>query len=323
MLTDHWVIAQLLAQACTLALMAKASLHAWRLLRRWDPSSYHEGQLRLERQSYLVAAIARLSLAFQLLVLLLFLATVNLHLPGMLKGAMCATGVLALNPIGYPLLALKAGSALAYWAFLVLDHWDSQEPSYPLTPGKYRWALLAMPLLLADFGLSAAYFQQLSPNIIATCCSVAFSPAQGTALLSAQRPELALGAFAALGLGLGLAWLRGAHPWLLLALTAGFVAAAITSLKLFFVKYIYGLPSHACLFDIFWGRYGYIGYLLFGSYYVLGGTALARALLHAYGQALGKPGAPRQRMLMRWALGALAIALIVPALYWALWPGSL
>ena len=326
MLTDHWIIAQLLAQLCIWGLLLKAGLSAVKMLRFWEGESRSSRQLELERETYLVGSIAQLALGFQFVALVLFLATANLHLPGMLKGAMCATGVLELNDLGYPLLALKSLSVMVYGVFLSLNYLDGREPGYVLTPKKYWWIFPSLALLSADLGLSIAYFAELSPDIIATCCSVSFGNQGSAGFFHAELsgiPWDILGAFWALGAALLLAWWRKANAWILLPLSLGFVGMGILSLKLFFVKYIYGLPSHACLFDIFWGKYYYVGYIIFGSYYALGFSVIFRLVIQAVKQKLSAETFGLERQLRWIGVASVLVATVLPLMYWLLWEGNL
>ena len=67
------VLALLLGSALSVLLLVGAALPAVRIIRHWDLQSGSEEQLRLERQTYLVAAIMRLVMGFQIVFLFLFL----------------------------------------------------------------------------------------------------------------------------------------------------------------------------------------------------------------------------------------------------------
>ncbi len=326
MLTDTWVLAQLLAQLCALALLTGAALFSTQAIARWAGASHSELQLNLERRGYLIAAMVQLVMAFQMGSLVVFLITANQHLVGTIRGAMCATGALAANDFGYPALYLKMGGVLLYAAFLMLHYFDDAEPGYPLTPLKYWLIPPAWLLVGTDFYLMGQYFGRLSPDVITTCCSVSF-----LATRHDHTPFLTTGtilpwAFGLFGGGGGLLLLalwRNVRWWITALLTVAFLAGAVYSLKYFFVKYIYGLPSHTCLFDMFFPQYGGVGYLLFGAYY---GLALAVLLGGIYRAVRPRLRTDHPRLSRRWrmvAALAVAVALTVPTTYWLLWPGSL
>jgi len=259
MLTDHWIIAQLLAQVCAWVLLLKVGVGAIKQIKHWQAEQRTSMQLSLERETYLIGSISQLVLGFQFISLILFLATVNLHLPGMLKGAMCATGVLGMNDLGYPILALKGLSVLVYGVFLTLNYLDEREPGFVLTPHKFYWIFPSIALLSTDLALSITYFSQLSPDIIATCCSVVFGQQKLSGFfnkgLYGYTPWPLLLSFYGMGILALIAWAKHWKPWLVFLFGGLFMALGIASLQGFFVKYSYGLPSHACLFDIFWRKY--------------------------------------------------------------------
>lgn len=126
-----------------------------------------------------------------------------------------------------------------------------------------------------------------------------------------------------MGISVILSWRQGWNAWVSAIISSAFIAMGILSLKLFFVKYIYGLPSHACLFDIFWGKYYYIGYMIFGSYYALGFAQIAKLVLQQVKPKLSAPTEGIERQLQWIGTAAAMMALLVPMLYWLAWQGEL
>ena len=327
MLTDHWVIAQLLSQLCALVLLAGATRYSVSMLRHWNADSSGAVQLSLERKTWLVSSIVQFVLAFQVLALLMFLVTVNQHLPNLIKGAMCATGVLELNPWGYPLLFLKILSVFVYGSYLITNHLDNKEPGYPLTPGKY-WLLFPSLLLAgADFVLMWLFFSGIEPDIIATCCSISFigvkqSGLYGVGTSSGSSVYFYL-FFVFFALLTGSLVLLKKRPLLQLLAAMAFVGVAVLALKTFFVKYIYGLPSHLCLFDIFFGQYHYIGYAIFGAFYALLFSLLVKTLYHSTRKKLETSHSRLSTRTNRVALMAALAAFAIPVAYWLAWNGTL
>jgi hypothetical protein len=327
MLTDHWIIAQLLAQLCAVALLLVAASFSLKALRHWDANKSDERQIALERETYLVASFSKVALLFLGLGLLLFLLTVNLYLPGLVKGAMCATGTLNVNNFGYPALFTKIGGLFLYAIFLSLNHFDHSEPGFPLTPLKFWLIIPAMLVAVADLALSAMYFYQISPDIITTCCSVSFlltTTKKNTAFFQPGMVSLIVQFFTAsfILLAICLALLRKI-PFLTLLAGILFVASGVVSLKFFYVKYIYGLPTHLCLFDLFFGQYYYVGYAIFGAHIGLLCVLIFRnlgfysqkKLLTDHRQALRKAD---------WLAFVLAcIAFGLPFAFWLTWSGNL
>lgn len=327
MLTDYWVIAQLLAQACALFLMFGAARVAWQMLRKWQPESATATQLQLERQSYLVDTIVRVVLSFQVLSLVLFLFTINNHFPELIEGAMCGTGTLSLNAHGYPTLYLKVGAVFLYLLFLFVHHLDSREPNYPLTPFKYIFIFPSLLLILADGVEMWRYFAGIEPEVIATCCSVSvlLNPTDTTSFLTTgEYTGYAVTLFINLFFVLfALLVFSKKRRILLFLLSLFYVGTAIYSLKFFFVKYIYGLPSHNCLFDLFFGQYHFIGFVLFGSYFGLLGSTLFMAAIHFFKPLLTQPTDKLMFRLRWWGLAFLLLSFTIPIIYRALWDGVL
>jgi hypothetical protein len=289
MFTDYWVIAQLLAQVSAFVLLLYGSIFALRSLRYWVSESDTSLQIDLERQNYLMSTIMQVGLWFQILALLMFLHIVNDHLPPLVKGAMCATGTLGVNSWGYPLLYLKALSILVYAIYLFINHLDNQEPAYPLTPYKYVWLFPALLLAIIDIYMLSQYFTNIKPDLIATCCSVDFTAENrtfyGIVIQEGRQVIFAVWivSFCLLLVGNFInAWSKSILLACLSIVLAGiYTTSSIYTLKYEFVQYIYGLPSHLCLFDIFWGKYYAVGYILFGAYYSIILSALGFLVVRA------------------------------------------
>lgn len=322
MFTDYWVIAQLLTQSCALVLLFYASIFAYRSLRYWVAESDSNLQIELERQNYLMGAVMQISLWFQAFSLLMFLHTVNEHLPALIKGAMCATGTLGVNVWGYPLLALKGLSIFLYAIYLLINYLDNQQPDYPLTPRKYIWLFPAICLSLVDLYMLVQYFAGIKPDLIATCCSVDFSATDRQAYGIGQASSVlgwVLGGWIATwvllmaGAAAGKVWEKYSLVGLLIAVL--YVSTSVYTLKYHFVKYIYGLPSHLCLFDIFWGRYYAIGYILFGAYYGVVLALLGYAVLAFSQTRLACTPQSLHKTLRKMLVFSLLLSFVLPILY--------
>ena len=322
MLTDYWVIAQLLSQFCSVALLFGVSFFSVELIKKWNIHLSDESQLFLERKSYLVGSILQIVLFFQVLSLLMFLVTVNEHLTTLVKGAMCATGVLETNMYGTPLLYLKSLAIFVYLSFLILNYLDNSEPNYPLTPFKYYLVIPSFLLLLVDLVLMLAYFYNIDPDIISNCCSVQFIGDVDTSLSflsSGQYSQEITFAFVALFITLAITLKKSFAIFIAIP----YVITAIYSLKYFFVKYIYGLPSHNCLFDIFFKNYNYVGYLIYGSYYLLLASLLFSSLKNVFASKLKTSHQKLQKNNTWLSFVSLLVSFAVPVLYWLFWDGAM
>ena len=173
MILKPMVVALLASSLLTLGLLGYAAYWAAVILRRWDLSSGSEVQLQLERRTYLVSTLIAYVLGFELISLFLFIYTADALAP-LFTGAMCAAGSLKANGLGYPVLVLKMMGFLAAGLWLVINQADARGGDYPLIRWKYALLLALTPLVAAEAFLQVAYFTQLRPDLITSCCGSLF-----------------------------------------------------------------------------------------------------------------------------------------------------
>ncbi len=315
------------------ALLVTSAWWAAQILRHWDLSSGSELQLALERRTHLVSTLLAYVLLFELASLFLFVFTADALAP-LFTGAMCAAGSLKASPYGYPVLLLQlAGFALsAVW--LVVNRADALGRDYPLIRFKYGFLLALVPILLLEMGLRAAYFLDLKPEVITSCCGSLFG-AGGRGLgsdLAGLPPRLAGGIFVALltgGVAVGLLFRRtGRGGWILGVLSALLLPVGLGAVVSWLSPYVYELPTHHCPFCLLQREYHWVGYPLYGA--LLGGslTGAGVGVLMAFRSipSLATPLPAFQRRLAGWsvallaALGAL-VAWIVATSHLRLPPG--
>ena len=126
---------------------------------RWDFNSSSSYQLSLERRTYLISTIMNYVLGFQAVSLFLFLYVVD-DLYKLFVGAMCATGSLNANPIGWYALISKIAAFFCAGFWLALNSIDQRAEDYPLVRLKYILLLCITPLMGLDLFLQA---HNLSP----------------------------------------------------------------------------------------------------------------------------------------------------------------
>ena len=245
-----------------------ASGFAGRILRRWDIRSGSEVQLRLERQTYLIATLLGFALGAELLSLLLFVHTAE-SLSRQFVGAMCATGVLNVNAFGFPTLWLKSAVFLLAALWLLLNRVDNRGYDYPLVRVKYGLLLVIAPLTVAEGAAQTAYFLGLEPEVITSCCGALFSAdTRGVAAeLAGLPPGPTRVLFYGMGgmiLAVGLVFWRWFRLGPLFAASSllGF-GVAIAAVIAFLSLYVYENPHHHCPFCLLQGGYDYVGYALY------------------------------------------------------------
>lgn len=281
----HPAILALIGASLTISvLLALASGFALGVLRHWDLRSGSERQLRLERRTYLIATLVAFALGTELLSLLLFVYTTE-SLSDQFVGAMCATGVLNVNAWGWPTLFLKIALFFGGAAWLGLNRVDIQSRDYPLIRFKYALLLVLVPLVWVEAGAQMAFFHNLDPAVIVSCCGALFSPAgQGVAaevssispawglilLYGAALPTLAMAGWARhrVAAGVPLATLALIH--FLLALMAVVSVIAL---------YIYAHPHHHCPFCILKSGHSFIGYALYVPLFAATASALTAGII--------------------------------------------
>ena len=281
MIQHPGILALLLASGIVSLMLATAGWLGVQILRGWNLQSGSEGQLCLERRTYLVSTLVANALVIQILSLFLFIFTAD-GLHTQFVGAMCAAGSLAVNAFGYPVLLLKLLTCLFAGAWLILHRADTQGFDYPLIRPKYGLLLLLVPLVLLETGLQAQYFLSLKADVMTSCCGSLFGQGrQGFAAeLAGLSPRLIQplfwGAFAALLLA-GARLLRTRRGALLVAvLGLVFALVAVEALLSVFCLYIYELPTHHCPFCLLHRDFGYVGYALYAA--LLGGAIAALGL---------------------------------------------
>jgi hypothetical protein len=275
MIQHPGILALLLASGLVSLLLTTAGWQGVRILLRWDLQSGSEGQLDLERRTYLVSTLVANALGVQILSLFLFIFTAD-GLHTQFLGAMCAAGSLAVNAFGYPTFLAKIATCLVAGVWLVLHRADIQGHDYPLIRPKYGLLLALVPLVLVETWLQWRYFSSLKADVMTSCCGSLFGQGrQGVGSALAGLPlgliqPVFWGTLAALGLT-GAHFLRRRRGALLFSLLSlGFLLVAVAALISFFCLYIYELPTHHCPFCLLQREYGFVGYPLYGA--LLGGA---------------------------------------------------
>lgn len=252
------------------------------ILTYWNLQSGSELQLELEKKTYLISTIMAYTFAFQLFSLFLFIFTAD-KLHSLFTGAMCAAGTLNVNGFGYPALSLKIINFILGGTWLVMNYADNKAFDYPLIRRKYLLLIVIAPCVIAETVVQGAYFLNLKPHVITSCCGSLFSPeGDGVQGGMAALPSMPMRIIFYLTMGLTL--LTGFYFYLqegwigsLFAAVSVFTfAVSVASLISFISLYFYELPTHRCPFCILQREYHYIGYPLYITLLigVVGGTGV-------------------------------------------------
>ncbi len=330
MILHPGILALLGGSLATLLIMVGASWQAVRILLFWDITSSSEEQLRLERRTWLISTLVNYALGFQVFSAVLFVFTAD-DIHRLFVGAMCATGSLNANLVGWLVLLLKGFLLFAAGLWVLLNHLDQSTEDCPLVRPKYAALLVLTPLVGLDLYLQWRYFSGLQPAVITSCCGSLFSDqgesvaADLIALPVGQAMTLfalAIGSYLLL-LGACLRFKLGILRQLLFAAAVLMFFISLGAVISFISLYIYQMPTHHCPFDMLQGHYGYIGYPLYAGLYL----ATLYGMLPGICQPLRKYPSLRREIDLRerrWLLTA-ALGLLVFLVFscWQMAFGSL
>jgi len=289
MIINFWIISQIFGLAIVTLVSLYALTVALTILRKWDFSKRTEEQFLLEKKTYLVSTLMHYALGFQILSLLIFVATAE-YLHSFIQGAMCAFGSLNANPYGFKALGIKIVAVFFYSLWLIINHIDSRAEDYPLVRLKYSLLVALIPLLSLDFYLEVKYFVSISPDVITTCCGSAFrSTSNPYGFIAQNLPFVPLLAafFLLYPLTLILLFITHRRPMRKLSLASSALSiltfsfsllAMLTFLSPYYNVILFGLPTqHKCPFKIL--KIPFLGYTLYTLLFVGGIAGSSLALL--------------------------------------------
>jgi hypothetical protein len=223
-----------------------------------------------------------------------FVAALTCFLPGRIKGAMCAAGVLqAMAGLGQKALMLRAAALAGLGLWHLLARLNRARPARPLGIYPERTALLAAPLVFVAAWTSLSSFLRLDPERPVSCCAAVYDRAGGAwgASLAAHiPPEAWMGLAAAVtlalaALGTWMALTRPGRPLLVSGLFAVlsilWIPAAAAVLLQTLAPFHFNRPDHHCPWCLFLYKHHLVGYALLGCLVVVGLQGLA-ALLCAF-----------------------------------------
>jgi len=324
MILHPGILALIIGSTIVFLMMLYASIEGIRIISGWDFKSSSEHQLDLERRTYLISSIIKYALGFEIISTLLFIFTVD-DIHTLFVGAMCATGSLNANPIGWYALYSKILVFFCASLWIILNNLDQRAEDFPLIRPKYAALLFITVLIGLDLFFEMRYFLGLNPEVITSCCGSLFSDTSsgiaGELSSLSMRPMmvtfyLSVVIFiiaALLCLKSQAAFLRYVVSVLSIVLFGISIAAMISFISL----YIYELPSHHCPFDIFQKDYHFIGYPIYISLF----CGVFFGLLPGFFQPLKKIISLRDTILLsekKWLFLSILFIMIFTAI--SSWP---
>lgn len=264
------IVALVLLSVLMAGMIIYSSFFGIRIISGWNIKSGSEEQLALERKTYLISTILSYVFVFQIGSLFLFIYTAD-SLHNLFVGAMCAAGVLYVDPYGYPVFLLKILNCILAGLWLIVNYVDNSACDYPLIRKKYIMLLILAPLFMAEGVAQWLYFTRLRTDVITSCCGSLFSSERSGvgAEISGLPVKTAMAAFylsLVLTFATGLVYRIKGKWGYLFSLSGGlFFLMSCAALVSFISVYFYELPTHHCPFCILQREYGYIGYLLYAA----------------------------------------------------------
>lgn len=325
MLLHPGILALISGSALAFAMVLYASGVALKILRRWNPQSSSEEQLLLERKTYLVSTIVNYALGFTVLATLLFLFTIE-DIHRLFVGAMCATGTLNANPVGWTALLIKIILFFVAALWVAVNLLDQRTEDTPLVRIKYGALLLIAPLMGGDLYLQTVYFLGLEPQIITSCCGSLFNV--GGEGFASELAALPVPTMLKVFYPAAFLYLAGAGACLwspatclrygVAALAVIFFVISLAAVVSFISLYIYQMPTHHCPFDMLQRYYYFVGYPLYAGLFL--GTLFG--LLPGLCQPLKNRSASLCREIMRMEKSWLLLSMFFMTLFLmiASWP---
>jgi hypothetical protein len=318
------ILALIAGSIVVTVMMAYSSFLGFRILRRWDINSSSAEQLALERQTYLISTIMNAVFGFEIFSFLLFIYTVD-DIHGLFVGAMCATGSLNANPIGWSVLSTKIIIFFLASVWIAFNYIDQRAEDYPLVKIKYALVLFITPVVALDAYLQLNYFLGLKPDIITSCCGALFSEEGGG--IAGGLSSLPIKAMMELFYGVILMFLLSAFSALRFQSRLLRYMLSLVSLALFMVSlaavvsfislYIYEMPTHHCPFCILQSGYHFIGFPLYITLFSGAFFGIIPGLMEPFREINSLHGAIAGAQ-KKWTL--LSIGLIILFALLASWP---
>ena len=131
MILNPAIIAIIASSLLITAYAIYASAIGLQITRRWNINSGSEGQLALERKTYLISTLLSCLFGLSLFSFFLFVYTAD-HVHNLFVGAMCAAGSLNVNKYGYPALVIKIITFFLCGLWLIVNYTDSYFFNYML-----------------------------------------------------------------------------------------------------------------------------------------------------------------------------------------------
>jgi len=263
-LLSYEVGINLFVQSILFILLSVAFVNTAFILKNYNQNATTQLQYTLEKRSYLILSIIKISLIIKIILLPFFTYTLD-ELSNIIPGAMCAAGVISANPYGEPLIVLKIFLVILTMLWLTLNTQDLLSKGFQYFRAKMWFFEFLYILAILELLLELLFFTNLTTLNPVSCCSTLYGSAEALNPLPFQISILELIitfyiTYIALMIS---AYFK--KRYFLLIFSLFFAYLSYYSIVYFFSTYIYQLPTHKCPYCLLQQEYYSIGYLIYGS----------------------------------------------------------
>jgi len=220
---------------------------------------FSQTQYKLEKKSYFISTVISLSIYIKFFSLIFFIYVLD-DLSLLLKGAMCAAGVIDSNNYGEIVLALKILNIFLAFLWIDLHKKDELTKNYKYIKIKMVLFSFLFLLFLAEVYTEVMFFLHIEIFSPLQCCVILFKGEENSFLHFFKSINILYIFFINLTIIFMLLYKKSKTVFFFSILHVYISYYAITY---FFSSYIYMLPSHKCPFCLLQWDYKYIGYIIY------------------------------------------------------------
>lgn len=236
---------------------------SFNIYRFWDINQTTVLQYGLEKRLYLANTIIKFIFSIKLPLFLFFIFTLD-KISNVIKGAMCAAGVVDATVYGLYLLALKIVNIYLFVFWLKLNYLDINHQHLPYTRKKSLLFISIFFLLVAEIVLDFLFFDAINIDKIVSCCGNIYSSSASSLISSAFKIEpfyLYIIFYGFYALMILFYILRSREFYATINLL--FIPISLVAIITLFSPYIYELPTHHCPFCLMQSDYYFVGYFIY------------------------------------------------------------
>lgn len=236
---------------------------SFNIYRFWDINQTTPLQYSLEKRLYLSNTIIKFIFSIKLPLFLFFIFTLD-KISNVIKGAMCAAGVVDATEYGVYLLALKIINIYLFAFWLKLNFLDMHHQDLPYTKRKSLLFIYIFLLLVVEIVLDFLLFDAINIDKIVSCCGNIYSSSASSLISSAFKiePFYLYAMFYGFYILMILFYILKNREFYA-TINFLFIPISLVAIITIFSPYVYELPTHHCPFCLMQSDYYFIGYFIY------------------------------------------------------------